>query len=122
VAIEPCGEALCGTVVWLRSPFDEHGCELRDEYNPDPALRERPIVGLQVLSALRPASGDVSSWLDGSIYDPGSGRTYRCTLRLTGPDRVELRGYVGVPLLGRTTHWIRVDREDAVCRAAAESE
>jgi uncharacterized protein (DUF2147 family)/peptidoglycan/LPS O-acetylase OafA/YrhL len=118
VSIEPCGEALCGTVVWLRSPFDDHGCALRDANNPDPSMRQRSVLGLKVLSALRPAAGDSASWVDGRIYDPGSGRTYRCTLRLLGDDHLELHGYVGVPLLGRTTHWLRVGREDAVCRAS----
>jgi uncharacterized protein (DUF2147 family) len=115
VAIETCGEALCGTVVWLRSPIDEHGCALRDAQNPDPALRQRPIVGLEV----HPAPDDASFWTGGSIYDPSSGRTYRCTLRVLGDDRLELRGYLGVPLLGRTTHWLRVGREEAVCRESA---
>jgi len=117
VRIAPCAEALCGTVAWLRSPFDDHGCELRDTHNPDPALRARPIVGLQVLSALRPSPDDSTSWNHADIYDSSSGRTYRCTMRLTAPDRLELRGYLGVPLIGRTTHWIRVGRETAVCRA-----
>src|SRR5262245_9681461 len=54
VAIEACGDELCGRVVWLRSPFDEDGCELRDRHNPDPTLRSRRIMGLEVLQGLRP--------------------------------------------------------------------
>jgi uncharacterized protein (DUF2147 family) len=45
VEIRPCGAQLCGRVVWLRPPFNENGCDLRDRYNPDPELRARPIVG-----------------------------------------------------------------------------
>src|ERR1700745_1480404 len=52
VEITPCADALCGRVVWLHSPLDEDGCELRDKNNPDPALRNRPVVGLQILGGL----------------------------------------------------------------------
>src|SRR5205814_9293322 len=41
VVIEPCGEELCGRVLWLRSPLDEDGCDLQDRRNSDPALRAR---------------------------------------------------------------------------------
>src|SRR5262245_17462958 len=52
VAVEPCGEELCGRVVWLRSPFDEDGCDLQDRHNPDPSLRARRIDGLEILRGL----------------------------------------------------------------------
>jgi uncharacterized protein (DUF2147 family) len=52
----------------------------------------------------------------GAIYDPVSGNTYACQLRLDGPHRLELRGYVGIPLLGRTTTWLRVGDEGQACR------
>jgi uncharacterized protein (DUF2147 family) len=117
VEIMRCGEALCGTVVWLRSPFDLNGCPLRDDKNPDPELRGREVLGLQLLHGLRPSGGDAGAWKGGRIYDPGAGRSYRATLRMEGPDRLKLRGYVGIRLLGRTTDWIRV-REEMQCREA----
>src|SRR5216683_3703543 len=52
VEIGSCGDALCGRVVWLRSPLDEDGCELRDKSNPDPSLRKRPVAGLQIFGGL----------------------------------------------------------------------
>jgi uncharacterized protein (DUF2147 family) len=113
VAVEPCGPELCGRVVWLRSPFDEHGCDLRDRQNPDPTLRGRKVEGLEVLRGLVP-QGD-GTWGNGRVYDPASGKTYTCTLALDGNDRVRLRGYVGIPLLGRTTTWIRVGTENRLC-------
>lgn len=117
VAIVRCDEALCGKVVWLRSPFDLNGCPLRDEKNPDPELRGRDVLGLQLLHGLRPSDADAKEWKGGRIYDPGAGRTYRATLRMDGPDRLKLRGYLGIRLLGRTTDWIRV-REEMQCREA----
>jgi len=113
VAIEACGNELCGRVVWLRSPLDEDGCDLRDRLNPDPALRRRRIMGLEVLRGLRSRADGV--WASGSVYDPATGNTYTCRLTLAGDDRLRLRGYVGVPLLGRTTTWTRVGAENRVC-------
>lgn len=118
VEIRRCGDALCGEVVWLRHPFDEHGCELRDVENPDPELRGRPVAGLMILRDLQSSPGEPSEWSGGEIYDPGSGRTYRATLELEGRDRLRVRGYLGIRLLGRTTTWIRVGSEGQ-CREHA---
>jgi uncharacterized protein (DUF2147 family)/peptidoglycan/LPS O-acetylase OafA/YrhL len=115
VEIAPCDEALCGRIVWLRSPLDEHGCELTDRFNPDRSLQARPLVGLEILGGLEPVADDGSAWGEGRIYDPTSGTTYRCTVRLDGPDRLRVRGYYGIELLGRTTTWIRVGSERRAC-------
>jgi uncharacterized protein (DUF2147 family)/peptidoglycan/LPS O-acetylase OafA/YrhL len=114
VAIEPCGEELCGHVVWLRAPLDEDGCDLRDRRNPDRTLRGRKVDGLEILRGLtRRPDG---TWVNGRIYDPASGSTYTCQLALDGDDRLQLRGYVGIPLFGRTTTWTRVGTENRMCR------
>ena len=116
VEIQSCGDALCGKVVWLRSPFDEQGCPVRDTENPDAHARGRPMVGVEILRGLRPeASGE--GWSGGEIYDPTSGRHYRAAMSLDGPDRLQVRGYLGIRLLGRTTHWTRV-QEEPVCRVS----
>ena len=114
VAIDPCGAELCGRVVWLRSPLDEDGCALRDRRNPDARLRGRKVVGLRILDgfALMPEG----SRSDGRIYDPGTGNTYTCRITLDGADRLRVRGYVGIPLIGRTTTWTRVGAEERLCR------
>jgi uncharacterized protein (DUF2147 family) len=119
VALRDCGGALCGQVVWLRSPFDEHGCELRDRYNPEGSLRQRPVLGLEILRGLERSPAADGVWTDGAIYDPGSGRTYRATLTVADENRLELRGYVGIPLLGRTATWFRVGSERAICTEAS---
>jgi len=121
IEIAPCGDALCGEVVWLRSPFDENGCPLTDRQNSDEAMQQRSIVGLQILSNLRPEQADAGSWSGGSIYDPTSGRTYRCIASLDGPNRLRVRGYLGITLIGRTTTWIRVGAEQSVCEQHAST-
>jgi uncharacterized protein (DUF2147 family) len=117
VEVSKCGPALCAKVVWLRSPFDENGCELRDVRNVNQRLRARPIEGLLLFEGLEQSSEDPNVWTGGTVYDPTSGRTYRCRLSVDG-DRLHLRGYLAVPILGRTTTWIRVGTERRVCRQA----
>jgi uncharacterized protein (DUF2147 family) len=113
VEIHPCDGRLCGRVVWLRRPFDDEGCMVRDDENPDPALRDRPVVGLRILRGLRAAGKD--RFDGGTIYDPGSGHTFSVRAQLEGRDRLRVRGYLGLSLLGRTTTWVRVGSTDA-CR------
>jgi uncharacterized protein (DUF2147 family) len=115
VKISECSDGLCGRVVWLRSPIGDDGCELRDDRNPDPASRARPIVGLEILRGLKRLDEERSQWAGGTIYDPIGGRTYSCVARLEGEDRLLLRGYFGIQLLGRTTTWVRVGAEKRRC-------
>jgi uncharacterized protein (DUF2147 family) len=116
VQIAPCSKTLCGKVVWLRSPLGENGCDLRDDQNPDLNSRNRTIIGLEVLSGLKPADDEGSVWTGGTIYDPTTGRTYWCNARMEGDDRLSLRGYFGIRLLGRTTTWTRVGTGQRECQ------
>ena len=106
VEIVPCGDKMCGRIIWLEEPFDEDGNEKLDKNNPDQALRPRKILGLQILSGFT-HEGD-GKWKNGRIYSPKEGKTYKCTMALDGPDRLKIRGYVGISLFGKTEIWIRV--------------
>ena len=117
VRVERCEQALCARVEWLRSPFDENGCTLRDVQNADARLKARTIEGLELFHGLQPSRQEENVWDGGTIYDPTSGRTYRCRLTVDG-DRLYVRGYLGVPVLGRTTTWIRVGAEERMCLQA----
>jgi len=111
VEIYSCGEKLCGKVVWLKEPFYTNikdgplGTPLVDSKNPDPALRGRPIIGLRIMEGFSEIGEN--RWGNGTCYDPKSGNTYRGRIRLVSPQRLELRGYVGIPLFGRTAVWTR---------------
>lgn len=118
VRIARCGEALCGRLVWLRSPFGPDGCPARDRENPDPGLRARPLVGIEILSGLEREAPGV--WSEGRVYDPTTGRSYGARVELEGPDRLRVRGYLGFELLGRTTTWVRVGSEP--CAGPSERE
>ena len=117
VDVSDCGGKLCGRVAWLRSPYDENGCEVLDRYNPDHALRHRPVIGLEIVRGLAPSPGSGTVWEGGTVYDPGSGNTYSASLSVVDDNRIELRGFVGIPLIGRTTRWVRVGSESETCRA-----
>ena len=68
--------------------------------------RNKPIIGLVVLKGLRKEKdGDYS---DGKILDPKHGKIYKCNLSLETKDRLKVRGYIGINLLGRTQFWERV--------------
>ena len=77
-----------------------------DDLNPDPALRSRSLNGLRILSGLR-YDGD-NKWSGGTIYDPNSGKTYKCNVTLVDGNTLKLRGYIGFSLFGRTDTWTRV--------------
>jgi uncharacterized protein (DUF2147 family) len=76
-----------------------------DRKNPDQALRNRRLLGLQIMDGF--VYDSESSWDKGRIYDPESGKTYQSKITLVSPHRLKIRGYVGIPLFGRTTTWNR---------------
>jgi uncharacterized protein (DUF2147 family) len=68
-------------------------------------LKGRAVVGLTILRGLR---REGEAWTGGEVLDPNNGKTYRAQLRLAeGGQRLQLRGYVGMPSLGRTQTWQR---------------
>lgn len=93
-----------GKILW--SIEVEHGGNLRDVKNPNPQLRSRSIVGLILLKDFT-FDGD-NTWEKGTIYDPREGKEYACTLSLKSDNQLNVRGYVGLPLLGRTEVWTRI--------------
>jgi uncharacterized protein (DUF2147 family) len=100
-----CGEKICGKIIWLKVPnyIDSKdgpvGKTKVDRKNPVPALRNRPILGLQVMKGLTAKGGN--RWENGICYDPESGKSYKCKMQLIAPDRLKLRGYIGISLIGR---------------------
>ncbi len=82
------------------------GSATKDIKNPDSKLRGRDVVGLVILNDLV-FDGD-NVWDDGTIYDPREGKTYSCKVSLKSPDQLNMRGYVGISLFGRTDTWTRI--------------
>jgi uncharacterized protein (DUF2147 family) len=95
-----------GKVVWLKEPNEpDTGLPKLDDENSDEELQKRPIMGLQLMSDFVFDGDDV--WDDGEIYDPKNGSTYSCYMKLESQDKLKVRGYIGISLIGRTTYWTR---------------
>ena len=96
-----------GKVTWLEEP-NENGKPKVDDDNPDPALQQRPILGLTLLQDLEYDKKD-KEWINGSIYDPKNGKTYDCFMWFKDDDSVlKIKGFVmGMRFIGRTSSWIR---------------
>lgn len=94
-----------GKIIWLQTPTYEDGKPKVDKHNPDKALQTRPIMGLNMLNGF---VFDGSKWVDGTIYDPEKGKTYSCKIMLKGDDMLDVRGFIGISLIGRTDTWYKV--------------
>lgn len=70
------------------------------------ADKGKPIEGLTIIKGLK---RDGSSYSGGTIMDPGTGKEYKCAIKLNGSDKLDVRGYIGIQALGRTQTWIRVN-------------
>ncbi len=97
-----------GHIVWLKEPNDAKGTPKTDPLNPDPKLRSRARMGMVVLVSLDYKGPN--KWDDGKIYDPMSGKTYSCKAKLTDNNTLELRGFLGVSMLGKTAVWARTTK------------
>ena len=90
VRIANCGDALCGTIVWIRDAIDpETGRPLTDKNNPDPARRNQSIVGTTIMYGMRPSGA--GRW-SGRFYNTRDGQTYSGNLILSGETTVKAEG------------------------------
>ena len=109
IRIFKCDKNYCGRIVWLKEP-NRDGKPKLDRENPDDAQKSRPVMGLQMLWGFEFDGDDV--WSGGYIYDPKSGKTYKCKITLTEEGkRIKVRGYIGISLIGRTAEWTRVQED-----------
>jgi uncharacterized protein (DUF2147 family) len=93
IAIEPCGDALCGRIVGID----------RDPAEPMPTdVHGRPQCGLTIITNEKPEAD--GTWL-GNVTDPRDGTTYHAKLWVDADGNLNLRGYIGIPLLGSTQTW-----------------
>ncbi|MDI9881463.1 DUF2147 domain-containing protein [Flectobacillus longus] len=93
------GDKYFGKLSWIKDAAK------KDVNNPDASLRSQPLLGLVILKNFEFTG---KAWEEGSIYDPKNGKSYSCNMKLKKADELEIRGFVGVSLLGRTTVWTKV--------------
>jgi len=105
VRISEQGGTLVGSIDKLLDPKDpvDAKCDLcKDD------RKNQPVVGLQIIRGVK-AEGD-GTWGGGEVLDPNNGKTYRTRLKpVDGGKKLEVRGYIGAPLFGRTQTWVRVE-------------
>ncbi|WP_423147332.1 DUF2147 domain-containing protein [Rubrolithibacter danxiaensis] len=98
VEIYNSGGKYFGKIVWGKDASTK-----KDVNNPDPKLRNRTLLNLVILSDF---TFDKDEWNGGKIYDPETGKTYSCTMKLQN-GKLAIRGYIGISAFGRTTTWTR---------------
>jgi uncharacterized protein (DUF2147 family) len=100
IHVEMCGNDVCATLVAI-SPTAPGRI---DAQNPDASLRSRTLCGVRIGEAFQLKTPTRAE--GGRLYDPKSGKTYRGLMESHGND-LNLRGYIGFSLLGRTEKWSR---------------
>lgn len=110
IQIYRCGANLCAKLIAIRADASTRV----DTDNPDPALRHRPLCGLKIGTGFKPSGPDRAE--GGRLYDPESGKTYTGSMTRDG-NKLKLRGYVGIPLFGRTEVWTRAPDSVPACQS-----
>ena len=110
IEVSPAGEGLSARILSLKHPHwrDKDGVgrigeTKTDLHNPDPALRGRPLIGVELLEGFRFRNG---RWR-GRLYVPTNGSTWTASARVRN-GVLEIRGYVALPLFGRTETFVPV--------------
>jgi uncharacterized protein (DUF2147 family) len=99
IRISSCGAALCGKLIWLKSPRN-------DTQNPDASKRSRPLVGVQIVQSMKP-TGKTGQW-KGKVYNAEDGKTYTGYIELTSANKLKLEGCVMGGLICKGETWSRV--------------
>lgn len=97
-----------GKIIWLKEPVYANGQLKKDTKNPDKKLHNRQVIGITVLNKLKYI--DTNTWTEGTIYDPESGNTYSCNIKLDNINTISIRGYIGFSFIGRTETWTRTTK------------
>lgn len=74
-------------------------------------LKDKPILGMTVMYGLKQDGPNSNSWSGGRIMDPKTGSVYKCSLTVSDDGKnLNVRGYIGVSLFGRTQTWVKVSK------------
>ncbi len=97
-----------GKIIWMENPYMKDGSRKRDVNNPDAEKRNTPGDQIQMLFHFKYDEKE-KKWVDGEIYDPIHGKYYKSKMWFESDNNLlYVRGYIGVPALGRSMKWKRV--------------
>ncbi len=96
-----------GKVSWMENPKFKDGTPKTDIKNPDPGKRKTPADKIQMLSGFTYNKKE-KKWEGGTVYDPIHGKTYKCQMWFGDNKTLHLRGYIGIPTIGRTMKWKKI--------------
>jgi len=72
--------------------------------------KDQPVLGMTIIRNMKPSAGDKNVLEGGDVLDPNNGKVYSAKLTLVdGGKKLDVRGYIGMPMLGRTQTWQRVE-------------
>lgn len=94
------GNKYYGKILWGT------GGQTKDVKNPDSKLKNRDVIGLVMLNDF--VFDGNGTWENGTIYDPREGKTYSSKITLKNRDQINVRGFVGISMFGRTEIWTRI--------------
>ena len=113
IEIKKCPQGICGNIHWVIQ-----GGMKTDSKNPDETKRNTPMCGLPILWGFTQNSKNLKVWESGRIYKADEGDTYHATVSVIDANKLYLRGYVGIPLLGKTQYWTRgTDKDYPQCKS-----
>jgi uncharacterized protein (DUF2147 family) len=100
IRIEKCGNQLWGTIAWQKTPS-------KDTNNPDPALKDKPMLGTAILIGMRQTQANL--W-EGDIYNPRNGSIYKSKMSMQG-DALDIKGCVMGGIICGGESWTRIADE-----------
>ncbi|MES2380129.1 MAG: DUF2147 domain-containing protein [Bacteroidota bacterium] len=109
VKIDKVGDYYFGRIIWLKEPLSVDGKPKVDKNNKDVNKRNTPILGLRLVGGFKWESEN--RWEGGTIYDPETGNEYKCNITLVDKNTMNIRGYIGISMFGRTDTWKRIEQK-----------
>lgn len=96
-----------GKIIWMKNPYFEDGSPKTDIMNPDPSKHNTPADKIVLLHNFKYDAGD-DEW-NGEIYNPVDGDMYKAYAKFESPTKLKVRGYVGLPIFGRSVYWTKLE-------------
>ena len=107
IRIVDTGGTLSGKIEKRLDPDAKAG-DLCDKCADD--RKDQPLQGLQLIRGITKNANTENRWDGGTVIDPEEGKVYKARMTpIEGGKKLELRAYIGVPMIGRTQTWIRVE-------------